>query len=912
VDQLLWKRIGELFAAARPLRGESRIAFLKQHCGGNHDLFEQVMCLLDADSKSGPLDSSVTVSSIPVPKVIAGRFRIIRYIAEGGMGTVYEAEDQILKVRVALKTIRPDIALDPRAAERFKREILLGKKVTHPNVCRIHDLGVDRSETGTEFLFLTMEFLSGETLASRIKRGPIPKTEAFPLIENMADALSAAHQVDVIHRDFKSGNVMLVSGADRACAVVTDFGLARGLHDSRSLTQASMVGTVEYMAPEQIRGEEITPAADIYALGIVMYEMATGQRPFTADSKVTVALKHLNDEPQPPRDLTPHLDPNWNETILHCLLKLPSERFQSAAEVKEALLETGVRSREYIPDSRQRPPLWAVIAVIIVAMATIFWFYRRWVALPAQKHIAVLPFHMTGALPQEAALFDGLTDTVTNRLMQLTASQPVGIIPFSEITANHVTSMQEARTKLGANLALDGNLQRIGDKLQVNLALSEIESHKQLRADTVMGTATDFNQLEERVVDAAVRVLELELHKNPPPDEARNTTSREAYEAFMRGRGYLDRSPSPENLDSALTEFTRALELDPGYAAAFAFLGRSYWEKYQRTKDQQWVSKMRNACEHSCQLLPSSAVGNVCLGMLDEGTGHYEQAASEFQLALDSDPTYDVAYRGLASSYEHLRRMALAEQTYNTAIQAHPEIPSNYAWLGSLYAQEARYAQAAEQYKKAVALAPDGARYWSSLGGTYLVAGKYPEAEHSLQKAISLQPSYEAYTNLGDTYFLEKKFPEAIGAFEQSVVLGDRQIQAYGNLARAYYWYAPDHTKAKGELMKAIELAASDLQVNPNDADVHTLAAEYFAMLGDQNQALQHLHAAQSLRPGDAETAYSAAKVYNLLGDRQQALNWLEKSVNSGYSAAEISNTIELDSLRSDPRFKALNSRLHS
>jgi serine/threonine-protein kinase len=545
-------------------------------------------------------------------------------------------------------------------------------------------------------------------------------------------------------------------------------------------------------------------------------------------------------------------------------------------------------------------------------MAPIFWFYQRSVALPAQKHIAVLPFHMTGAQPQEAALFDGLTDTVTNRLMQLTASQPVWIIPFSEITANHVTSMQEARTKLGANLTLDGNLQRTGEELQVNLALSEIESHKQLRAEIVMVTANDFKQLEEKVVDASVQVLELELHKNPPPDEARNTTSREAYEAFMRGRGYLDRSTSPENLDSALTEFTRALELDPGYAAAFAFLGRGYWEKYKLTKDQQWVTKMRDACEHSRQLLPSSAAGNVCLGMLDEGTGHYQQAASEFQLALDFDPTYDVAYRGLASTYEHLGRMELAEQTCKTAIQAHPEIPSNYAWLGSLYAQEAHYAQAAEQYKKAVALAPNGARYWSSLGGTYLVAGKYPEAEHSLEKAISLQPSYEAYTNLGDTYFLERKFPEAIGAFEQSVVLGGRQIQAHGNLARAYYWYSPDHSKAKGELKKAIELAASDLQVNPNDADVHTLAAEYFAMLSDQSQALRHLHAAQSLRPGDAETAYYAAKVYNLLGDRQQALNWLEKSVNSGYSAAEISNTIELDSLRSDPRFKALDSRLHS
>src|SRR5664280_2317464 len=334
-----------MFAAARLLNGEARITFLKENCAQDQDLFEQVKSLLDVDGNAGPLDSEPTISTLPIPRVIAGRFRIIRYIAEGGMGTVYEAEDVRLNERVALKTIRPDIASDPKVVERFKREILLSKKVTHPNVCRIHDLGVDRSETGTEFLFLTMQFLSGETLASRIKRGPIPTNEALPLIEDMADALSAAHQAEVIHRDFKSGNVMLVSGANRTCAVVTDFGLARGTHDNSSRTYSPMVGTVDYMAPEQIRGEEITPATDIYALGVVMYEMVTGQRPFTGDSKVTVALKHLNDEPHPPRDITPHLDPHWNETILGCLRKPPLERFQSAGEVKAALVQNGDKSR---------------------------------------------------------------------------------------------------------------------------------------------------------------------------------------------------------------------------------------------------------------------------------------------------------------------------------------------------------------------------------------------------------------------------------------------------------------------------------------------------------------------------------------------------------------------------------------
>jgi tetratricopeptide (TPR) repeat protein len=837
------------------------------------------------------------------PGQILGHFRVVEEIGAGGMGIVYRARDIRLERDVAVKVLNGITLSDGSARKRFRQEALILSRLNHPNVEAVYDF---HTEQGLDYL--VMEYVPGVSLSERLDGGALAEKEVLGLGTQLARGLAAAHAKRVIHRDLKPSNLRVT---EDGVLKILDFGLAQlsVMPDDETLTDSALyrprAGTPPYLSPEQARGKDPDIRSDIYSTGVVLYEMATGTRPFHQRGEV-LRDAIVNSPPTAPRNRNEHISPGLNAVILKCLEKDPNLRYQSAPELLGELERLGVAR------NTRTVLIWSAVLLLGIGGGIFAGRRLRPPPEPPVKHVAVLPFHMSGAQPQEAALFDGLTDTVTNRLMQLTASQPVGIIPFSEITANHVTNMQEARSKLGANLALDGNLQRRDDQLEVNLALSEIESHKQLRADSVTGSVSDFKGLEEKVVDAAVSELELELHKSPPPDEARNTTSSEAYAAFMRGRGYLDGSSRPENLDSALTEFNRALELDPGYAAAFAFLGRGYWEKYKLTKDQQWISKMRDACGRSRQLLPSSAAGNVCLAMLNEGTGHYEEAASEFQLALDFDPTYDFAYRGLASSYEHLGRMELAEQTYKKAIQAHPEIPSNYARLGSLYAQEARYSQAAEQYKKAVAIAPDAAPYWSSLGGTYLVAGKYPEAEDSLKKAISLQPSYEAYTNLGDTYFLERKFPEAISAFEQSVVLGERQIQAHGNLARAYYWYPLKRSKAKGELKKAIELAASDLQVNPNNADVHTLVAEYFAMLGDQGQALQHLHAAQGLRPEDAETAYYAAKVYNLLGDRQQALHWLEKSVKSGYSAAEISNTIELDSLRSDPRFKALVTKLHS
>ncbi len=398
MDPLRWQRIGELFAGAQPLGGEPRAAYLKANCGEDPELLQQVVSLLNADGESGPLDSTVTVYNTTVPQVVAGRFRILRHIAEGGMGTVYEAEDLKLGDRIALKTIRSDIVADPRAIERFKREISLGKKVTHPNVCRIYDLGVDRWDNGSEFLFLTMQFLSGETLAARIKRGPLPKEEALPLIEDMTAALSAAHQAEVIHRDFKSGNVMLVKGSERTCAIVTDFGLARHVQDNQSISHAGMVGTVSYMAPEQIRGEELTPATDIYALGVVMYEMATGQLPFKGESKVTVALKHLNDDPKPPREVTPQLDRRWEEVILSCLRKEPQERFQSAEEVRAALEDVWTRPKRNTRTGgartkvRKRTGLTAGAAAVILAALLLIGLRHK--SLSPCPHKNILPSYL--------------------------------------------------------------------------------------------------------------------------------------------------------------------------------------------------------------------------------------------------------------------------------------------------------------------------------------------------------------------------------------------------------------------------------------------------------------------------------------------------------------------------------------
>jgi serine/threonine protein kinase/Flp pilus assembly protein TadD len=282
-------------------------------------------------------------------EILADRFRIQRFIAQGGAGEVYEAEDLELRVRVALKVVRPEIAENEQAIGRFRREIQLARQVTHPNVCRIFDVfrhQIPDSRPGRpprRFLFLTMELLAGESLASLLhRRGPLTAGQALPIVRDMVAGLRAAHEAGVVHRDFKSANVVLVQRNGGMRAVITDFGLARSDVVPETLTanitqSGTVVGTPTYMAPEQLTGGEITAAADVYSLGIVLFETVTGLRPFKGETDLSTAVKRLTEAPPSPRVHAPDLDPRWEGAILRCLQRDPSARYADLGDLVTAL-----------------------------------------------------------------------------------------------------------------------------------------------------------------------------------------------------------------------------------------------------------------------------------------------------------------------------------------------------------------------------------------------------------------------------------------------------------------------------------------------------------------------------------------------------------------------------------------------
>jgi tetratricopeptide (TPR) repeat protein len=454
---------------------------------------------------------------------VAGRYRIVRFVAKGGMGEVYEAEDFELGERVALKTVRPEVAAQPGVVERFKREIQLARKVSHPSVCRTFDIGRHQAPGGPDVLFLTMEYLEGETLSQRLRSGGrLSAADALPLVRQMAAALQAAHDAGIVHRDFKSSNVMLVPAKGGPRVVVTDFGLARAPADegdgSSSLTGAGVVGTPYYMAPEQVIGGKIGASADIYSLGIVLYEMVTGRLPFGGDSPLSIAVKRLTEKPPPPRQTVPDLDPRWEATILRCLERNPPDRCPSATEVVRSLEgETAVAEGR-----RTRRGFVTALFVLGLVAAGLggLWATRvvrhssqppEAAAVRMRRSVAVLGLKNLGQA-EAAWLSTALSEMLRT---ELAAGGQLRTIPgesvarmmrelaLAETDGFAVDTLARIHASLGADLVLVGSYLALGQegegRIRLDLRLQEAAAGEVVAAASETGAASQIFEVVARV-----------------------------------------------------------------------------------------------------------------------------------------------------------------------------------------------------------------------------------------------------------------------------------------------------------------------------------------------------------------------------------------------------------------------------
>ena len=845
---------------------------------------------------------------------IAGRFEIAERLGKGAMGEVYRAHDTRLKRTVALKRLSPYLRSDPLYRRRFEQEAERASAFSDTHAAAIYDVIEDRDE-----LFLVMELVEGQTLRQRLQT-PISINEFLQVAIECAEALDAAHRCGLVHCDIKPENIMLTTSGQ---VKILDFGVAKHLPRSdQSSTidrSGSSGGTPAYMPPEVLLERTPDHRADIFSLGVVLYEGLAGHHPFASASYVQTTHRVLHEQPTSLRVLNPKIPEELERIVTQAMAKDPAQRYMSACDLVDDLraIQGGITPSRLLPPRRGRKLRhsrwrWRVaVAVVVIALVLIAFNWeaiRHWWApgAPAtQMHLAILPFSPAANDANSQAFAEGLTESISMRLTQLTSSYPLQIVPPRDVAADSIRTAQQARRTYGVNLVLEGGLRQFNNMIRVSYSLVDAANLTQLRGDTITVEADKPFDVEDRVLQSIVGQLGLELQPAEKASlRAHGTQQPAAYDYYLRGRGYLQEYLKPENLESAITVFRHALEQDPNYSLAYAGLGEAYLDKYERDRQPKWMDQARQGCQQAVGLANQLAAGHICLGMVYNRTGHYEEATHELQRAAQLDPTSDDAFRGLANAYQLMGRMSDAEQTFQKAIQLRPQYWGGYNWLGSFYYNAARYDDAARMFTQMIALAPDSFRGYSNLGAVYLLQGHYPDAITQFERSVSIYPSGAAYSNLATAYFFQGNYSGAARTYEKAVQVGGSEIiayQAWRNLGEAYYWAPGERQRSREALQKAIALANERLQINPRDLDALYEIAFCQAMLQESGSSQQYLRRALDISSDDPELLFTAGKIYVLLDKHDLAMSFLEKAVRAGYSKTFI---------RDDPAFRSLASNV--
>ncbi|MGB8731862.1 MAG: protein kinase [Candidatus Sulfotelmatobacter sp.] len=871
--------------------------------------------------KTPPPASPAEAGADVLAGTTVGRFAISRRLGAGGMGQVYGAEDTTLKRHVAIKRMAPHASSTEADRKRLLKEAQRASALNHPNVGAIYDVVEHAGE-----LWLVMEYVEGETLRHRLSK-PISSEEFFSIATQCCEGLQAAHEKSIIHGDIKPDNIMLTAGNR---VKILDFGVARRAWSSnpdeatKSMeTMTASGGTPAYMAPEVLLQQPDDGRSDLFSLGLVFYEMLGGDQPFRSESLATTIAKIVHVEPAPLKNVPAPLA----AVVSRSMAKTPDARYPNAAALLEDLrrVEQGGKPKRAASDQGwfHQYRAFAALALVLVLFAVLFalppvrHLFRSSAAnsgasqaesggLPETKILAVLPFTTASSDPKLTALGEGLAKSVAAKLGKLTEDRAFEVVPPGILQEKKISTLPDAARMFGANLGLTLSLEPAGDLVKVTYSLLGTQSEKPLASGSLTLPRSDAFSAEQLISDGTVKDLHLQLR---PEEQAalkfHGTDQAAAYNYYLQAQGYLLNNNQAENLDNAALMAREALKIDPNFGMAKAVLGESYWSRYFTTKQKQWIAPAQSACNDAVKLGNAGAAGHVCLGLIDNGTGHYPEAAAEFQLALSLEPTNEAAALGLAHAYQLEGKITEAEGAYQQAIQAHPNSRSAYNNFGAFYLGRNDYEKALQMYAKAIQIAPEWYATYSNVGNIYNQMGQYEKAIDPLKKSIAIRPSYAAYVNLGVAYFGLNKFSEAADAYQSAAKLDPQQYVTWGNLGDALF-HSGKKDQSVTPLNKAVALAKAELKVNSHDPGVLGDLASYDSLLGDRKNALLYLGQALQYGHNDKDLLLDAASVYNHLGESGLAIEFLAKAVQAGYTADKIRSLPDFDNLAAMPAYQQL------
>jgi len=552
-----------------------------------------------------PSQAEVT-KTIEAPKeelttgsVFAGRYQIIEELGKGGMGRVYKVLDKEVNAKVALKLIKPEIASDKKTIERFRNELKVARDIAHKNVCRMYDLG---KEEGA--YYITMEYVSGEDLKSFIRRsGIISVGKAISIANQVCEGLSEAHRLGVVHRDLKPQNIMIDNEGN---ARIMDFGIARSLRAKGITGSGVMIGTPEYMSPEQVDGKEADQRADIYSLGVILYEMVTGQVPFEGDTPFSIGVKQKSEIPRAPKEINEQIPYDLNHVILICIEKDNEKSYQSVGELHSELmsLEKGIPTTERIVPERK--PLTsreitvqfslkklfipALIGVVIVIAAIVIWQLlpqKETISVPSGKPLlAVMYFeNNTGdeSLNHWRKMIPGLViaDLTQSKYIEVLSGERLYKIlsDLNQVDAKSYSSdiLKQVATRGRVNHILVGNFAKAGESIRINVTLQEARTEKVVGSEGVEGKGEEsiFSMIDEltRKIKTNLKLSAEEIASDIDREVGKITTrSTEAYRYYIEGRNYLNKGEMRKSIQS----MEKAVAIDPEFAMAYRSMAMSY------------------------------------------------------------------------------------------------------------------------------------------------------------------------------------------------------------------------------------------------------------------------------------------------------------------------------------------------
>ncbi len=793
MDSERWQKVKALFDAVVELAPDKREQFLAKSCGADGDLRRDVEKLLassdEAESFMESPAAQEVVSQIIEPKNLAagvsfGHYEIVKQIGAGGMGEVYLANDTKLERRVAVKILNEKFAAHESNLQRFIQEAKAASALNHPNILIIHEIGASENAN-----YIVSEYIEGETLRDSFRQSPPRLSEVLDISIQIANALCTAHEAHIVHRDIKPENIMI---RPDGFVKILDFGLAKLVEQKAVGFEASTVkqnqtakgvimGTVNYMSPEQAKGEKVDARTDIFSFGVVLYEMIAGRTPFAGDSMSETFANLINSEPPPLARFSANTPDELQRIVTKTLRKKRDERYQTMKDLLSDLKDlrenlafderleksqppndknataflpattgdgnkqTDETNHNFTGQIKRHKPLAALVSAVLLLSLIGFGYYfynSKKSSANIKKSLAVLPFANAGNDPNAEYLSDGITESVINNLSQISSLRVMSRNSAFRFK-NNQTDTKNIAAQLGVETLVTGDIKQLGDKLVINVRLIDASDDSQIWGSQYVKNSADLIAAQNEIAQAVATNLRGKLTDSEQRQLAKRPTENvEAYQLYQRGRFHVFKLTPPE-IQSGISYFQQAIDLDPNYALAYAGLSDAYRSLAlgSEMSPQEFLPKSLAAAAKSIEIDDNLSEGHTALGMsLFWGEWDWNKADAQYKRALELDPNEVNAHIFYAHFLSNLGRHDEALAEIKRARELDPLFPFAGALEGQFLNHAGRTDEALDRLRKTFELAPN---FWMPhlfASSVYTAKGMYAEAVAEARKAKELAP----------------------------------------------------------------------------------------------------------------------------------------------------------------------------